>query len=44
MYYLRYKVNDNLIFFEAYDGNSYSCSPKAIYEYMTASKKYNNYT
>ncbi len=42
-YYYKYKVDDKIIFFEAYNGNNYSCSPKAIYEYMKNDKKYKDY-
>jgi len=43
-YYLRYKVNDKVIFFEVFGGNSYACSPRAIYEYMKSDDKYKDYT
>ena len=42
-YYYKYKVDDKMIFFEAYDGRNYACSPKAIYEYMINNKKYKDY-
>ncbi len=42
-YYYKYKIDDKLILFEAYNGRSYACSPKAIYEYMVNNKKYNDY-
>lgn len=44
LYYLKYKLNDKVIFFEAYGGNSYGCSPKAIYQYMKNSSEYKDYT
>ena len=37
------KVDDKLIIFCSFNGKSYSCSPKAIYEYMVSHKKYNNF-
>lgn len=37
------KVDDNIVIFFAFKGKSYSCSPKAIYEYMQNEKKYENY-
>lgn len=36
-------VCENLILFESFMGRSYSCSPKAIYEYLYNDKKYKNY-
>ena len=42
-YYYKYKIDDKLILFEAYNGRSYACSPKAIYEYMVNNKKYKDY-
>ena len=42
-YYYKYKVDDKMIFFEAYDGRNYACSPKAIYEYMINDKKFKDY-
>ena len=38
------KVNNKIIWFQAYNGRAYSCSPKAIYEYMLKSKDYQTYT
>ena len=37
------KIDDKLIIFCSFNGKSYSCSPKAIYEYMVRHKKYNNF-
>lgn len=37
------KVDDNIIFFYAFKGKSYSCSPKAVYEYMISKEEYKNY-
>lgn len=37
------KVDDKLIIFSAYNGKGYSCSPKAVYEYLIASDKYSDY-
>ena len=42
-YYYKYKIDDKIILFESYNGNNYSCSPKAIYEYMKNNEKYQNY-
>ena len=42
-YYYKYKVDDKTIFFEAYGGKNYACSPKTIYEYMVNNKKYKDY-
>ncbi len=38
------EVNDNMIIFCAFNGKSYSCSPKAIYEFMVNNKKYRKFT
>ena len=43
-YYLFYKVSPKMILFESFYGNSYSCSPKAIYEYMLTDEKFSDYT
>lgn len=37
------KVDDNIIIFCSFNGKSYSCSPKAIYEFMVNNKIYENY-
>ncbi len=37
------KVDANTIIFHSFKGKSYSCSPKAIYEYINSEKKYENY-
>ncbi len=36
-------TDKKLVVFEAYQGRSYSCSPKAIYEYMSSSPDYSDY-
>jgi len=36
------QTNENLIIFESFMGKSYSDSPKAIYEYLLKTKKYNH--
>ena len=41
-YYYKYDVDDKMIFFEAYNGRNYACSPKALYEYMIKNKKFND--
>lgn len=38
------KVDDKLIIFTSFNGKSYSCSPKAIYEQMLKDEKFKNYT
>ena len=42
-YYYKYDVDDKMIFFEAYNGRNYACSPKVLYEYMIKNKKFNDY-
>ncbi len=37
------KIDDKLIVFSAYNGKGYSCSPKAVYEYMLSSEEYRDY-
>ena len=37
------KTNDKLICFKSFNGKSYSCSPKEIYEYMLAQDKYKDF-
>ncbi len=39
----REKTDSKLIVFEAFQGRNYSCSPKAIYEYMVNSPKFIDY-
>ncbi len=48
---LRYKietlgntVDDKIIIFSCFNGRSYSCSPKAIYEYMADNPRFSDYT
>lgn len=38
------KIDDKTIIFACFNGKSYSCSPKAIYRYMSSQKKYEGYT
>ena len=38
------KIDDKTIIFACFNGKSYSCSPKAIYKYMSSQKKYEGYT
>lgn len=42
-YYYKYKVDDKMILFEAYNGRNYACSPKAIYEYMIKDERFKDY-
>lgn len=37
------KVDDKTIFFSSFQGREYSCSPKAIYEYMIYNDMYKDY-
>lgn len=37
------KTDDKLVVFSAYNGRSYACSPRAMYEYMLASGSFNEY-
>ena len=41
---LNKKVDDKIIAFSCFGGSSYTCSPKAIYEYMLSDEKYKDYT
>ncbi len=36
-------IDDKLIIFSAFAGNSYTCSPKAIYKYIVNNPKYKDY-
>ena len=38
-----YKTDDKIILFSCFGGKSYTCSPKAIYEYLIKSEKYKDY-
>ncbi len=38
------KTDNKTIIFACFGGKSYTCSPKAIYEYMLSDDKYNDYT
>ena len=40
---LNKKVDDKTIVFSCFNGKSYTCSPKAIYEYMLSDEKYKDY-
>ena len=37
------KVDDKTMIFSCYNGQSYTCSPKAIYEYMLTDEKFKDY-
>ena len=37
------KIDDKTIIFCSFNGKSYSCSPKAIYELMLNNEKYNEF-
>lgn len=37
------KVDDKLVMFACFGGKSYTCSPKAIYEYMQSDEKFSDY-
>ena len=37
------KVDKRIIFFGSYNGKSYACSPKAVYEYMLRDEKFSEY-
>ena len=37
------QIDNKTILFSCFNGKSYSCSPKAIYEYMSSDKKYRDY-
>ena len=43
-YYKKYRVDDKTILFETFNGRTYGCSPKAIYEKMIEMKEFKNYT
>lgn len=46
LYYIIKKTNktqDKTICFKSFNGKSYACSPKAIYEYMLSCEKYKDY-
>lgn len=43
-YYARQKVRKKLIVFESFRSSKYADSPKAIYEYMLSSTRYNDYS
>ena len=42
-YKLFYKMDDKVIFFEAFGGRNYTCSPKAIYEKMLEMKEFEDF-
>lgn len=37
------EIDSKLVLFESFQGRSYACSPKAIYEYMVNSQEYSDY-
>lgn len=37
------KTDEKLLIFGAYNGKSYACSPKAVYEYMIQNEKFKDY-
>ncbi|MDF9866995.1 CDP-glycerol glycerophosphotransferase [Bacilli bacterium PM5-3] len=41
--YLKFSVDDKLVLVESYQGRNFSCSPRAIYEYMINDDKYADY-
>ncbi|MDL2211450.1 CDP-glycerol glycerophosphotransferase family protein [Erysipelotrichaceae bacterium OttesenSCG-928-M19] len=41
--YLKFNVDEKLVIVESYQGRNFSCSPRAIYEYMINNKKYDDY-
>lgn len=43
-YYMKKKIDDKLIIFEAYMGRQYSCSPKSLYKSMLNDDKYKEFT
>ena len=50
MYRVRYtlrgintRIDDKLIIFGAYNGRSYACSPKSVYEYMIHDNRFSEY-
>lgn len=43
-YYKKYRVDDKTILFETFNGRTYGCSPKAIYEKMIEMKEFKDYT
>lgn len=43
-YYIRYKVQDNVIVFESFMGRTFSDSQKALYKEMLKDKYFKNYT
>ena len=40
---LFYKTDEKIVLFSCFNGKSYACSPKAIYEYMIKDEKYKDY-
>ena len=41
--YMKFDVDDKLVLVESYQGRNFSCSPRAIYEYMINDEKYKDY-
>lgn len=42
-YYVLFPIDNKMIFFESFNGNSFSCSPKAIYNYLVSHDEYKDY-
>ena len=42
-YKIKYKMDDEIILFEAFGGRNYTCSPKAIYEKMLSMPQFKNF-
>lgn len=42
-YYVLFSIDNKMIFFESFNGNSFSCSPKAIYNYLISHDEYKDY-
>ena len=42
-YYVLFPIDNKMIFFESFNGNSFSCSPKAIYNYLISHDEYKDY-
>ena len=40
---LNKKTDPKIVLFSCFNGKSYTCSPKAIYEYMLSDDKYKDY-
>ena len=42
-YKRKYKTDSKMVFFEAFGGRNYTCSPKAIYERMVTMKEFKDF-